>query len=221
MRKTTSIRLLYATPIALIFIGVILFSTCKGNDSGSGSGSSNNSEDAVALAGSWSTSCLQDASRPNSYVKDIRTFDGLSFMTAFTTYSDNACTQPIMIQEQAGTFAIGAVANNDDASVNGDARQLDITINAIFVTLATDSQVKTYNDRQICGGGWTKNVKRQITKSECNPDSSNNSDVDLIYDIFIVKGTSLYFGRKAAGTAGSSPETRPAELEISKVFTQA
>jgi hypothetical protein len=221
MRQSTSTRLLFIAPAVLVTAGVILFSTCrggKGDDDDSGGGS----EDATALAGSWTTGCVNDATRPSYYTTDTRSFDGSSFSTAYDTYSDKDCKTVVMSQQQAGSFAIGTVADNEDTATWGPAQQLDITVGAIFITLNTDALVSAYNERKICGGGWQKAAKRQIRQSECDPDNTANADdIDMIYDIFAVKAGRLYFGKKNSGSSGNAPETRPTLVDDSKVFERS
>lgn len=202
------------------FVGLLtftaLFSTC--NSGGGGGGGGRGSSDATALSGTWETACTEDPGKPGYAFVDQRTFDGSTFATEFNSYSDTACSTLVMAQTQAGSFTIGEALEEQDGIT---PHKLDIVISGIYVTLASDALVRSYNQRNFCGGGWELGAKRQITKKDCAGGATDeDASEDQIFEIFGTDGDQLYFGTKDAAHNGRSDGARPVALELDKLYAK-
>jgi hypothetical protein len=193
-----------------------LFSTCSSSDGGDGGGSG--SSDATTLAGTWQTACTADPGKPGYAFTDKRSFDGTAFTTEFSSYADSDCKSLVMAQSQSGTFSLGDILEVEEGVA---PQQLDIVINAVFVTLNTEPLVQAYNDRSFCGGGWELGVKRQITKQDCaGAAGGDDTGEDHIFEIYALQDGQLYFGAKDADHSGRGAATRPVSLDLAKPYSK-
>jgi hypothetical protein len=199
-------------PTAAIAVSFILLSTCQGGGSGPQNPSS---ADASGITGTWTSGCLADSGKSGAFFLDNRAFETTTtFRTTFTTFSNKTCTTKIMTQVQAGSYAI---SNPEDGQT---ARPIDLTIGTVFITLHTEALVASYNTHSFCGGGWKLDVERAITRDMCVSGSSADSDLDMIYELFEIVDSKIFFGKKDSEHSGRSEDKRPVMIDDSRGYAK-
>ena len=216
----TSIRVIFSSITALLALGVLISSTlsCRPR-SASNSGSE--------LDGTWISTCRAQTDQLGSsfFERQTLVFSGGKMTSALRSYSDQNCqtelnTKPILGSVSTfstGDFVVGAAG----------AKKFNRQTETLTITLTTDDYVSLYNGNATtpayCGGGFVRNVPKELTANSCASNAAARAEFDMEYDIFKVADGLLYFGfMTAAGTAtdGRSENTRPVALDPS-VFTKA
>ena len=195
-----------------VIFAALLFFNCRGQNSGTES-SKAGSADATTLQGEWSTGCIVDPGKEGFFIVDARSFSGKSYSTSFETFKDSSCEQILIAHAQEGEFSI------ENRETENDLDRLTMTAEKIFITIHNQSLNDAYNKEGVCGGNWEVGAKRQLEKSDCQPDAENNDDPDMIFDVFELSDGQLMFGNKENPTdSGSSEATRPTEINRRQVF---
>lgn len=163
-----------------------------------------------ALLGEWSTGCWGNPGLNLSFRNIIR-FDGKSYAMLAETFSEPKCVSQIFSTEERGLYESGAPLSTPPGAV-----ELNQVLQANFITLTSESYVKTYNEKSICGyQDWTLNVAKNVTGKKCGG-SVNPSAGAKFYDFYLtgkVDGeTRLSTGYFDEDHDGSSPTHRPVEI---------
>ncbi len=199
-------------PASALIISFFLLSTCQ--DGGSAP-KNPGSADATGISGTWTSGCLADSEKGGTFFLDNRAFESATtFRTTFATFSDKACVTKIMTQVQAGSFV---VKNPEEGQT---ARPIDLTIGTVFITLHTEALVKSYNSRSFCGGGWVLDTERAITRDMCVTSGATPTEPDMIYELFEIKDSSIFFGLKDADHSGRSESKRPIVIDDSRGYAK-
>jgi hypothetical protein len=199
-------------PTAAIIVSFFLLSTCQGGGSGPQNPSS---ADATGISGTWTSGCLADSGKSGTFFLDNRAFEtATTFRTTFSTFSDKTCSTKIMTQTQAGSYAI---SNPEEGRT---ARPIDLTIGTVFITLHTEALVASYNTRSFCGGGWKLDVERAITRDMCVSGADTDNELDMIYELFEIIDSKIFFGKKDSEHNGRSEEKRPVMIDDSRGYAK-
>jgi hypothetical protein len=216
----TSICVIFFRITALLALSMLMSSTlsCRPrSDSNSGS----------ELDGTWISMCRTQTDQLGSsfFERQTLVFAGTKMTSALRSYSDQNCqtelnTKPIL--GSVSTFSIG-----DFVVGAAGAKKFNRQTETLTITLTTDDYVALYNGNAstsaYCGGGFVKNVPKELTANSCASNAAARAEFDMEYDIFKVADGLLYFGyMTAAGTAtdGRSETARPVALDPS-VFTKS
>jgi hypothetical protein len=216
----TSIGVVFPRMGSLLVLGILMCSalSCRPrSDANSGS----------ELDGTWISMCRAQTDQLGSsfFERQTLVFSGGKMTSALRSYSDQNCqtelnTKPIL--GSVSTFSIG-----DFVVGAAGAKKFNRQTETLTITLTTDDYVSLYNGNATtpayCGGGFVKNVPKELTANSCASNAAARAEFDVEYDIFKVADGLLYFGfMTATGTAtdGRSENARPAALDPS-VFTKA
>ena len=216
----TSNRMIFPRLPALATLGVLM---CMPLSCRPRSAANSGSE----LEGTWISTCRTQTDQLGSsfFERQTLVFSGSKMTSALRSYSDQNCqtelkTKPVLASVSnfaTGDFVVGAAG----------AKKFNRQTETLTITLTTDDYVSLYNGNATtpayCGGGFVKNVPKELTANSCASNAAARSEFDMEYDIFKVADGLLYFGyMTAAGTAtdGRSENARPVALDPS-VFTKS
>lgn len=129
-------------------------------------------------------------------------------------YLDGTCKTPGILQ----TMKISAGNDTASSEVEG-ASNLDITVNQYLITPVDARVVSFLNSQKLCGlNNWALNVANDVTGKNCQGQTVNAGDV--MYDIYMSQGNSLWLGDSSGENDGSSEEKRPNSLDKDNTFTK-
>jgi hypothetical protein len=152
------------------------------------------------LAGRWTGSCMtiDDGSR-----RDIYDFNGGGLLRTKINYTDGAC----LIEKERLVQNQDVRLINKTTTAGGDAvKQINLVYNSILLAPATTERADELSGSTHCGyDDWQAGEARELLGQDMCLDISLG---EVIYDIYLVSGTDLYFGTAPATTS----EARPAEL---------
>jgi len=158
------------------------------------------------LEGTWTDTCTA-SSDASSYSKSTTVITGTTSTTTSNIYTDAACTTVRDTVVSIATFSLGAAV-----SAPSGAKEYNSKISKILWTVKND-QAASYT---TCGGGFTKNVAKELNATNCADDADLKSSFIDNCDVYKLDGTKLYFGKMGdAGTAtdGTTAAKRPTTLE--------
>jgi hypothetical protein len=184
---------------------------CGGDDK-----DSDGSSGASGLDGTWVEACGTDGSPANDesqYDTATLVFAGTKATKTTITYSDKKC----QTKSHSGRIIATIVDSGKAVSKPDGALSLDTKLDEMYVTPLTDDLVATLNGtlpggKPFCGGGFVKDVEKQIVYDACDADDRAGSPDTVDYGIYKIDGTTLYDGDSGdPGDAddGSTPDKRP------------
>ena len=163
------------------------------------------------IVGTWKATCVTVSSdTPYGSMTETIAANNTATMTSIA-YSAAGCADSLK------NFTVGlTVSWTKGAAVTGvdGAYNLDSTYSKVEFTIHTDALVSQFNTAGACGGGWTKDVAKEITATAASCTGFPKSG-DKNYDIYKVDGTKLYFGDSSGGKDGSTADKRPTALKTS------
>ena len=203
--------------LKLVFVAAITALTF-----GCGSSSSNEKGSTSELDGTWVTACRPDWDR-NSNKTTIEFGSGQFTFTAHGYPFDDYCVTETEAFTISRPFATGA-------AVTTPAGAKEFTFSPatkVTITVKTDGFVSAYNGMQgdpaTCGGGFVKNVAKEVNAAACGVEYADVFDTANSYSIYKIVGTKLFTGDCGeAGTATdcTSAAKRPTTLSTKFIFTK-
>lgn len=188
----------------LFVIASVVLASCGGGGGGSSSSGGSvsvkgTSGNTVDLNGTWTAPCSYSATDQEDS-KDTLVVNGGSFNMNTKIWSavvTSNCTQtatPDMLINISGTVTSGATGTaiwmngTSPASAPGSippntkATQATVVFQSATITLQSDAYVAGANGNNICGGGWVKNVAKNVLGCPTVIGSTNFQDYWVIDD---------------------------------------
>ncbi len=155
---------------------------------------------AFIAPGFWSTDCLKG-------LKKEQTYFAKRVLTEEHFFQDGLCSQKAYLFSTDGRVEFPSE----------DQTYIDFVYVSIFLTVFKEETVNNFNRREVCGKkNWMTGMPQNITGLKCAIFSDKPAQIpaagNLRYGIFSVEGDKLYYGKLNQSQDGSSPETRPKNL---------
>jgi len=167
-----------------------------------------NSFAAPALDGKWSTNCFSSSLFLKS--AEFTSFTGTHETLQRVFYKDD-CQTLGSILTITGTISTGPLKNSNLLGI-------DLKVDAATLVSNDSAFVMLLNLGGVCGlHGWKVGEARNVAGLNCN-DQTVPKVGEVVYDIFRVKGDSLWFGDTSGGRDSTSEATRPINLNEQKTF---
>ena len=177
---------------------------------------------ALSLTGTWMSQCEEADEEGSSWSKTTAVFSGSSVVNTVKYYSDANCTTETSILAYTASIVIGSAMSSPSG-----AYALQSTISTIMATYKTDEGVQSANEgvpefgiTPQCGGGFTKDVARELNASNCAEDTFFSSAFTPSYNIIKADGDKLYYGELTEENDGSAIDKRPTTLMTSYLSKQ-
>lgn len=172
----------------------------------------------TVLEGAWNDPCYADQNG-DSHLQTT-TYSGNSAKIIENVYFENLdCSGTLGMENTSNfSFSIGSETTSTNA---GEASQVDVTIQNIFIKVVDSNAIANFNSNMICGfADWAVNVSKNANGLQCNPNDQTDfipALGDKIYDIFLISnnGNSLNFGDSDSDPNydGSTALKRPINLD--------
>ena len=172
--------------LKLVFVAAITALTF-----GCGSSSSNEKGSTSELDGTWVGACSADEGT-SSDATDV--FGSGQLSRTSKGYSDASCVTQTGAMTVSFPFATGA-------AVTTPAGAKEITFSPttkVTITLKTDLVVSEWNgtasEPAVCGGGFVKNVTKEVNATACGVEWAFLFDTANFYDIYKIVDAKLFTG---------------------------
>ena len=149
--------------------------------------------------------------------RDALKIAGKEYVLQTTLYDKDDCTSP-----NALSRITARIDSDTPTTVPAAARQIDLTVTAVELTLLDPGQAHYWNEQKMCGqDGWVAGKPQTVSGKQCL-----ETDMPLIgeqrYNIYQLRSDdSLLFGKSSDEQDGKKGERRPRELDETKVFAKA
>jgi hypothetical protein len=163
--------------------------------------------------GNWVSTCEADSSSGSTKSTFVV---GAGAMTLTTSnYSDAACATATNLSVMSGVFTVGSAVSSP-----AGAKEVNSSVTKITVTISDDNTLAYYNGTMgtpaVCGGGFVKNVAKELNSTSCKNDTLYGSFFADSFSIYKVDGAKLYqgeCGESGSATDCSAATKRPTSLE--------
>lgn len=172
-----------------------------------GCGKTKETSSVSELDGAWSNTCTIGTDPfgiPNSVSSLIfYEISSTSWINTARTFADATCADEALVIEQRMEVQIGGLASEP-----ASAKEVDITVSSVTVTVKADQYVTLYNQlNAFCGGGFVKNVPKTLTEASCANDELIRKWFEKKFTIYKVEGSKLYFGKRDSSGQDSDCST--------------
>jgi hypothetical protein len=151
------------------------------------------------LGGRWTGSCTLIASESR---KDVYDFDGSHLILTRTYYSDDACAteKEVLVEDYQVKLIDKAITDEGD-----EVKQINFIYNTVTLTPKTKAREDELNTGIYCGyDDWLTDEAKVVSGLD---NCINTNSGDVVYDIYLVSDTELYFGDTPSITTDDRPET--------------
>ena len=160
------------------------------------------------LDGKWSMNCFSSGLFLES--AEFASFTGTHETLQRVFYKDD-CKTLGSVLTITGTISIVPLSNSNLQGIN-------LKVDAATLVSNDSSFIMLLNLGGVCGlHGWKVGEPRNVAGLNCN-DQRVPQVGEVVYDIFRLKGDSLWFGDTSGGRDSTSEATRPINLNEQKTF---
>lgn len=166
--------------------------------------------DIKSLDGKWQTNCYVESSQ---HLMDTIVIKGGAMSMVMQGFNDG-CATPSMAVQVDSTYQIGAGSTH---ALGAD--DIDITASKIILTYYNPSVIGQLKQVKFCGiSDWEAGVAQDITGKTCGTTTLPKTG-DRSYDIVeLFDEKTLMTGNTTKEFDGSTPQKRPQEININKLY---
>ena len=122
--------------------------------------------------------------------------------------ADTTCASPYAVRRVVQSYTL-----RGPSPFTEGANKIDLRYSGITLMTTEQSIVDMWNQAHYCGrNDWVVSVAREVTGKTCGNSSTYPAVGDVLYDIYRVDATKLFFGDTASGT-GETAALRPTQLD--------
>lgn len=166
------------------------------------------SPDSVKLTGTWKSDCKSGSFLTESFFRKKVTFqlDG-GFKRQIEVFDNDQCNSSRASQTLTGTYTVAG-----DEPKEPDAKRLNLTSKATYVTPQTDSDTANFNQSKYCGiADWKTGTEREVTGADC---ASGFKEGQVIFDVYRIQDNHIYFGATGIWLNGRTDVQRPEKVDL-------
>jgi hypothetical protein len=166
-----------------------------------------------ALEGAWKTACLNMDGEPSRQY-EFR-FSGEQVTMDYLGFADTACNVPALMIRFTARYTLPA---GDELS---RPQPIDLVLDSVSLTPRDQEVTSYFNTTAYCGfADWQADTARDVTGNQsegCEMPAAG----DVLFNLIQIQEGVLTMGRTDEEHNGSSPDTRPTELNRDESFTRS